>query len=481
MSKPRVVIPIVVQFSIRYAFRTGLLERMTEYAQPVVLLRWRDPELIAELEQAGVEVRLLPEAECRVGYTRIKRQLDVWHLKCLRSPSTAIDARRLRQLSPPTLRTQFRDVVYRVNLAVPGKPAQLLRKVQKALWQHTNIEVFDSLLRNIRADVVLSLTPYFQQEQLLLYAAKQQGLPLCASIISFDNITTRGWIPVTFDAYFLWNHYNEAELWRAYPEAETSKVEIVGAPQFDFYWDSSYVWEESRWREHLGLPSDRAVILFGAGHYLIAPHEPHWLRQLDEAIESGEIPQQPIILFRRHPNDPLDRWLPVLNQAKHVVHDDPWTIGKKNPALTSIRREDIEKLASTLAHSHVHVNASSTMTVDGAIFDRPQVGPAYDDRPGRPYDRLTKELYLREHYLPIMNSGGLDIANSRDELIAAVRAGFEQPARLADGRRRMVCEICTYDDGRCMERLNQALKSFLVECGIVSKTETKILEGEMCS
>lgn len=462
MSKPRIVVPIVVQFSIRYAFRTGLLERMMEYAQPVVLLRWHDPELTAELERAGIEVHPLPEAECRVGYTRIKRQLDMWHLERLRSPSTAIDARRLRQLSPPTLRARFRDAAYKVNLAVPGKSAQLLRKVRKALGQHTNIEVFASLLRDIRAEGVLSLTPYFQHEQLLLYAAKQQELPLCASIISFDNITTRGWIPVIFDAYFLWNRYNEAELRRAYPEAESSKVEIVGAPQFDFYWDPSYVWPESQWRGRLGLPPDRPVILFGAGHFSIVPNEPDWLEQIDDAIEAKRIPGNSIILFRRHPNDPLDRWRSVLGRARHVVYDEPWLMGDRDQALTSIRRQDIEKLTSTLAHSVVHINASSTMTVDGAILDRPQIGPAYDDRPGGRYDRVVKELYLREHYLPITKSGGLAIVNSREEMLEAIRVAFDDPIRDTAGRKRMVREICTFDDGKCTERVSEALRAFLI-------------------
>ena len=76
MSKPRVVVPIVVQFSLRYVFRTGLLERMTEYAEPIVLLRWHDQELIEEFEQAGIVVLLLPETGFQVGYTRIKRQLE---------------------------------------------------------------------------------------------------------------------------------------------------------------------------------------------------------------------------------------------------------------------------------------------------------------------------------------------------------------------------------------------------------------------
>lgn len=462
MSNLRIVIPIVVQFSVRYAFRTGLLQRMREYAQPIVLLRWRDPVLEEELRQAGIEVYPLPEARCGVGYTRIKHQLDVWHRGRLRSRTTAIDARRLRLLSPPTLRQRVRDVLYKMNVSLPGMVSFLLGTIGDAVENHTNVAQFRALLRDTKTDAILSLTPYFQQEQLLLYAAKQLRLTLCASILSFDNITTRGWIPVTFDAYFLWNRFNENELYRAYPEARSSRVEIVGAPQFDFYWDPTYVWDEGYWREQLGLPPGRPVILFGGGHYLVAPHEPHWLWQLDEAIESGDIPGRPVILFRRHPNDPLDRWIPILQQAKHVVHDDPWKIGPENPALANIRRSDIEKLASTLAHSHVHVNASSTMTVDGAIFDRPQVGPAYDDRPGRTYDRIVKDLYLREHYLPITRSGGLAIANSRDELIDAIRTGLDQPGLRAEGRSRLVRDICTYADGCCTERLNQALRSFLL-------------------
>jgi hypothetical protein len=461
MSKPRVVIPIVVQFSVRYALRTGLLEQMGRFAQPIVLLRWEDSKLQQEMEAIGVEVYQLPQIEFRPGYTRIKRQVDMWHRKQLRSPSTAIDAYRMKLLTPRTLRMRARDAFYRLNLKLPHKTQMLLKKEEKALQEHTNIGVFDALLQSIRADAVFSLTPYFAHEQLLLRAAEQRGIPLCTSIISFDNLTTRGWIPVVFDAYFLWNHYNADELLRGYPEALSSRIEIVGAPQFDFYWDPSYIWDEATWRARLHLPADRPVLLFGAGHYLIVPHEPHWLQQLDDAVEAGTIPEKPIILFRRHPNDPLERWVPVLERAKHVVYDDPWKNGPTNLALTNIYREDIEKLASTLAHSQVHINASSTMTVDGAIFDRPQIGPAYDDQPGRRYDRITKDLYLREHYLPITNSGGLTVVSSRDEMIGAVRSAIRNPAHGTEGRNRIVHEICTYDDGLCTDRVSRAIKAFL--------------------
>jgi hypothetical protein len=101
------------------------------------------------------------------------------------------------------------------------------------------------------------------------------------------------------------------------------------------------------------------------------------------------------------------------------------------------------------------------MSVDGAIFDRPQIGPAYDDSPRGKYDRTSQDLYYQEHYLPITHSGGLDIVRSEQELIAAIRDALVNPGRLAEGRKRMVREICTYDDGRATGRVADAVQGFL--------------------
>lgn len=464
MSRPRLLLPIIVQFEVRTLLRTGLIQQIAEYAQPVVLQEWEDPELQRDFEQAGAEVHRLPEVHLGRDYRRVLRHIDVWHLQRLRSPSTTIDKRRRNAMLPwhRRMRLHAREAFYRSRLRMPGAVQRLFEAEKRLVETDTNINDLRRMFEELRPDALLTSWPFFRQELLLARLASLMQLPLCAPIASFDNITTRGWIPATFDTYFLWNQYNVRELHRAYPETHDVPVTIVGAPQFDFYWDDSYVWDEKTWRKTLNLPADCPVILFGAGHYQIVPHEPHWLQQLDEAVERGEIPGQPIILFRRHPNDPLDRWQSVLNQARHVVYDNPWPEGKTVAARTNVRRTDIERLASTLKHTAVHINASSTMTIDGAIFDRPQIGPAYDDRSGRRYDRIVKDLYEREHFLPITYSGGLDVVCSREEMVAAVRTAFEHPEQRAEGRKRLVREICAFTDGKSTERLNRALETFLV-------------------
>lgn len=75
------------------------------------------------------------------------------------------------------------------------------------------------------------------------------------------------------------------------------------------------------------------------------------------------------------------------------------------------------------------------MTVDGAVFDKPQIGPAYDLY-NKTFDRACKELYLREHYLPITNSGGLTVVNSKDEMIEAINSDILSPKNIPQVERK---------------------------------------------
>ena len=345
-------------------------------------------------------------------YERARSLVNFWHQVRFASPSTPIRERRANLDRPLSLRLRrrLRGAVRRAALALPGTGKSALRAEDRLFWSDTNAAGIDEQIGGLALDAVFSITPFLTDEEAALRACARRGIPLATAILSFDNLTTRPWIPLTFDAYLLWNRYNAEQLRRGYPAAVDRPITLVGSPQFDFYRDRSYVWSEGEWRKALGLPAGRPVILFGGGFFSCAPHEPLFLGQLDEAIESGEIPRDAVILFRRHPVDPIDRWKPVLDRARHVVHDDPWPLGKRVLGHTNLRRVDIEKLASTLFHSAVHVNVASTMAVDGAIFDRPQIGPAYDDSPGGKYHRSALECYRQEHYQPVVDSGGVDIA-----------------------------------------------------------------------
>lgn len=454
-ARPRLGVPVTYQFSVRYLLHTGLVRRLVEVVDLVLLVAWDDEDLTRRLEAEGAEVRPLPDGDMGPQYLRHRRAVDLLFQRRLASPTTGIDRRRKDAIYGPRtrVRRRLRRVAQGLPARIPGGPDRVLAEEARLVVSDTDLADVACGLAALKLDAVLSVTPYHRREELLLRAAAQAGLPLVTAIISFDNTTARPWIPVTFDRYLVWNAHNRRELVRAYPEVDPGLVTVTGAPQFDFYANPRWCWSEEEWRTRLGLEADRPVILFGGGPSVLVPGEPAFLLAIDEAIESGEIPDRPVVIFRRHPMEPQSSWEPALARCRHVTSDEPWAVPTGAVETSSAGVADIERLVSTLAHSAVHVSTSSTMTVDGAWFDRPQVGPAYDTPgPGR-HRHQVRDLYRREHWLPITASGGMDISTDRTALVRDIGRGFSHPEARAAGRRRLLEEIITHTDGRATERV----------------------------
>jgi CDP-Glycerol:Poly(glycerophosphate) glycerophosphotransferase len=462
--KRRLLILITVQFSVRYILRTGLLKSISRFADPVVWVGWQDEKLYDELRAQGATVHRMPEPSYGKSYNFFREIIKEKYKRIIKSPSLKIDKKRndvIFGISRISLLNKFIISFYAgVSYLVPH--GALVGIHQWLLKMNTNSDAVKEIIMKQQIDALLSVTPFLREEQVILGACQEAKIRTMTSILSFDNITTRGFIPIIFDHYCVWNQSNYDELYRVYPEVKRSTVDIVGPLQFDFYWDQNCLWSREKWLAELGLPEGRRVLLFGGASYAIAPREQDWLEQIDESINANEIVGNPVVLFRKHPVDPIDRWMPVLDKAKNVVRDDPWKSTGTPSAKMNITRYDIEKLCSTLYWSDVHINASSTMTIDGAIFDKPQIGPAYDDHSTRKYDEVVKEIYLREHYKPITNSGGLKVVYSREQLIQAINEGLSNPGKERARRIEMVEGICYYTDGKCTERLSSLVEKYLL-------------------
>jgi len=461
MNKPRLLIPLSLQFSVRYLLRTELLSSLSRTTQPVVMLAWQDNALVEELHSLGCEVHPMPKAEWGPEYERARGLMNIIFKARMNSPSAAIRERRanLERTTMQRWRSSAKSAIARVRTSIPGSISRASNRERALFERDSNFRAVDKLIGSLHLDAAFSITPFLYDEEMALRACSLREVPTIASILSYDNLTTRSWIPIPFRQYLLWNSHNRAQLFRGYPEAR--EAHLVGSPQFDFYYDQSYLWPEEEWRRELRIPPDRRVLLFAGGYFTCAPHEPQFLGHLDDAIEQGSLPRDLCILFRKHPVDPIDRWQDVLKNARHVIYDEPWQVQGKVLGHTNVSRRDIEKLYSTLRYCAVHASVASTMAVDGSIVDRPQIGPAYDESPSRKYHQAAYECYLQEHNLPILETNGVAIARSKPDLILTVSEALESPAARAGARRAIVSEICTYPDGHCTRRVLRAVQEFL--------------------
>lgn len=450
----RLLVPMTYGLSVRYAVPTGLLEALGRRVNVVAALGWEDPELDADLQRRGIETAVLPEALLRHEYRKLVRKLNLLHEHRLGSPTSAIRRRRWKApaLSRDRLLADLRVARDRLATAVPGADSRVNSGAEREVRSATNLGEFAEFLRALEIDGVLSFTPYHDQDSLTLQAAAHASLTTLVSIISFDNPTVRGRLPVIPDLVAVWNEDNAGQIRRSHPGLPSSRVQVVGAPQFDLHRQEQLVEPEASWRDRLGLPRDRPIILYGAGPSGLVPNEYRLVGLLDAAISDGLLPSDPYVLVRTHPADSPSVWAPHAGRFENVAVRTPWAVTDR-PLRSWPTDEDLMVQMSSLAHSAVHVNVASSMAIDGAMFGRPQIGPAFLPGADRVQTRRITDFYLQEHWHPITRSGGVAAAANPTQLIDALRSALENPAIDHPGRERMLNSVLTWPDGRSVDRL----------------------------
>jgi hypothetical protein len=198
--------------------------------------------------------------------------------------------------------------------------------------------------------------------------------------------------------------------------------------------------------------------LYAGGISSLTPTEPQYTRHLAEAIEQDKI-KDAIVLFRSHPLDNKEYWIKKIGVSEHIRFDAGQHGDKKNDHV-NVTEDDIKKFISTLRYSDVHINICSTMAVDGSVFNKVQIGPYYDEE-NPAAEKALRGIYNQEHYLPIMRTNVIQLADSKDKMIRLVNEALLQPEKLNIGCKKCVEEIITYSDGQSAKRVVTAIKNFL--------------------
>lgn len=461
--KARILITVSFSFSIRYLYRTGLINKLREFFIPVIVLTWNQEDIVEELRNDGFEVHVISESVKGKLYANVREKIDFYfRFIQLKSPSKNIQAKYLDQYRPvrSVILRRIRQSYNQLKFLFPFNTKKVFEAEKNLLSDETNFNAMLEFVDRLQIDAVFTPTPFQSQEDILLRACKQRGKFMIASILSFDNITKRGWIPVDYDVYMVWNKYNFNELLRSYHAANEHNTFITGAAQFDFYFHDKYLLAKNDWENLVGLQDNkRKVILYAGGPKSLFPNEMQYLQHLDKAIDEGKIKGNPVILFRCHPMDKVERWKEFVGTSDNIIYDVSWT-GSQKMQYSNITVEDINKLCSTLAYTDVHINLCSTMAVDGSAYNKPQVGPAYDEiNPDG--EHLLQDMYLQEHFIPVMKVGGISLSKSKNEFIELVNDALQNPSIYITRSQKILDEVISFSDGKGTDRIVEVIRRSL--------------------
>lgn len=412
-----------------------------------------------EFERPGVHVHPLERPRSRL-FDAVDAAVLRLHVVLL---SLRCDTARI--MIGTTLRSSAPARAVRGLLAALGRDGQdLLLGLSRRLTRALAPDVYGEAFRRWRPDLVVgtrvvtmsgprgaSSARYLDRH--LLMAAADRGVPTMVLVSSWDNLTTSGFFPVDVDRITVWNAIMKRQAVEVHglpPE----RVVVTGAPQHDvFARPRPYVGRDAFF-EGLGLDPARPLVVYTTGTEGTIPHEPELVARV--AGELGRARPDVQLLVRVHQLDDVERYTDLRERAG-VALDQAGRAPVGGYHDRDFDREQLERLADTLRHADVVVNAASSISIDAAAVGTPVVVVDFDARPGMPYERSVSRFYDFTHQRPVVASGGVSRAESVEDVVAGIVRYLDDPAADAEGRARLVREQCGVLDGGAGRRVGEAV------------------------
>lgn len=318
-----------------------------------------------------------------------------------------------------------------------------LRQAAAALERRTYDlgPVRDALARH-RPALLVSTSSIAWEEPPYFMAARELGVPVLACILSFDNLTSRSLLPEA-DHYAVWNERMRARLLTVHPRLDPARVHVTGTPQFDFHARAELRWSRADTLDRLGLEPEDRYLVYAANSAVHTPSEPALVARLARACADVPALRTHRIVLRLHPLDDPARWDGIEQADARLRRCPPGGDGDAGGQAL---------LVNLLRHADVCVNMASTMSLDAAAVGTPVVcvGFAVGEAAEHAYCR---DVYRADHYRPIVESGGVRVAQDLNGLLEACAAYVRHPALDAEARGRLAAAECGPVDGRSATRL----------------------------
>ena len=453
--------PVVVLSSSlltdRMLAHSGFLDELGKARPVVVWPRSFDTERGQRVwRDVTAEVESFPTAEPfrqRVNYLRYVND-GAWDAR-LRSPSRAsMDTHVRGRSEPPRMRWLRRVGGW---LGRHGASERVEAIVAGTLQRTARSGDARERLERLAPSLLVVMNPFwFSHEPPVAATAIAMGIKTVAFVPSWDNVSTKTRMTLPYDAYLVWSDVIRDELTAAYPRAKHRPVHVVGAPQFDAFFDPRFREPRESFCARHHLDPNRPVVLYAIG----SPNflkEHHGALAFAKQVQRGDLGDAQV-LIRPHPihdSNQLDALVGELgpNVRLQRVPDPARPVADRSQTT-----EDIVDWVSTFRHCDVAINLASTVTIDAALFDHPVVNLEFDPEPGAPNARLVHDVnHVWTHFKPIAESGGVWPARDMAEVVEATRAYLSDPSLHRAARAALVSRVIGEADGASGVRLAQAV------------------------
>lgn len=314
------------------------------------------------------------------------------------------------------------------------------------------------LFEKYEPDLIFAANIIAYEEGNLISEASKRGVETVGMIKSWDTTSTKGLLRAFPDSLIAPN-YRVAEELEKLHNFPRDRIFVSGVPQYDAYFRREGVKPREKFLADIGADPEKKLIFYCAIGDWLAPHEDEYIEIIDKAITLGKIRFPSQILVRPHPKyTSIDG---KLEGCDNIIFDRPGKYLGPDISGWEFEKDDIEHLANSLAHCDVLITTASSMTIEACIFDKPVINILFDGyRKEKPALSVAR-FHDLDHYKPLIESGGVKIADSPERLVGIVNQYLASPSLDSEGRRVIQNMQCVWPDGKSGERIARYILSHI--------------------
>lgn len=293
------------------------------------------------------------------------------------------------------------------------RPVRLLLSRLPVYQWLTAFETHISPDREIAADLlrkkpdVIVVTPMnqrFSEEVEYVKAAKHLNIPTVVSVLSWDNLTTKGIFHIIPDLTLVWNEvqYNEAKNIHNVPD---EKLLITGSPFFDKWFDVSNLLEDRQaFCRRMGLDPKQPFLVYLGSSVNIARDETWLVQLIYDGLKTHikESIQNVAMIVRPHPAN---------TKRYYKLVGDHLVVSPKAGALPE--SEDSQRdFYNTVSHCAFTIGINTSGMLDAIILGKPCLTVMTDQY------QYTQEKAV--HFRQLLRADVLDVSHSVEKAIDSV-------------------------------------------------------------
>lgn len=336
----------------------------------------------------------------------------------------------------------FFGVASRINFL-----KKLFRLIELYCFPETKYEAY---FDKYKPDLVFATTVLGKVDVSFLKIAKKRKIRNIAMTKGWDSVDQR-LFRVRPDKLTVFNRVMKKRVTEL-QNIPDSDILITGFPQFDIYTKKELIIPREEFFRNKGLNPRNKLIFFGS-EGLWGVDEEEIIDALCKFIKNNEFVSTSSLVIRPHYSDVAKRRFDRFKIHPFVYVDDKHRLSNLFLDHWDASREEMADFYNTLYYSDVVISTCSTLSLDGAVLDKPLISIFFDVKQNKTYKESVRHIYDYGHFRPIVESGGAYFARSSGDLREAINKYFKNPAFDHEGRARMVDELCYKNDGKSAERM----------------------------